>query len=506
MKHLVFLLLSILCLNTVFGQTTLPAFISDSLDIYVNRAMAKEQLPGLALCIVKDGRVVFMRGYGVKEHGKTGGVDENTLFMIGSNTKAFTSLAMAILQEEGMLTLNDQITKWLPEFKLENKLAGEQAIIRDVLSHRIGFRTFQGDFTYWKSNLTRSQVVEKMQFIKPAYPFRTIYGYCNAGFVVAGEIIPHASGKSWEDFLKERIFTPLNMNRTLALTKDMPGSENIAAAHDFMDYKITKVPYGLLDNLGPAGSICSSVSDMSKWVIMLLEKGMIDGRPVIPEKAIDQIWYPHAIVGVNGHPFNEQHFRLYGLGFNLNDYNGLRKISHTGAVTGFLSNVILMPEKRLGVVILTNSLQNSIYYSLGEEIIDAMLGLPYRNYAGIYEHYDAADRANKLKLEKQYRDSISMKLKTALPIDSYKGTYSNELYGKMQIVVENGELRMRFEHHPKLFAILEPISGNRFYASFNDTDFGREICTFTIENEAVKSAIVKVADFLEYTTYIFMKN
>src|ERR1043165_332407 len=177
----------------VFSQAdSIPSFIKDSLDTYVSRALTDWQIPGVAVCVIKNGKVVVMKGYGVKDWDTKDNVDENTLFMIGSNTKAFTATSLAILDAEKKLSLDDKVTKWIPEFKLDNKAAGEQAIIRDLLCHRIGFRTFQGDFTYWTSNLTRSEVIEKMAHIKAAYRFRTRWGYTNAAFLTAGEILSNA--------------------------------------------------------------------------------------------------------------------------------------------------------------------------------------------------------------------------------------------------------------------------------------------------------------------------
>src|SRR5947199_1351556 len=205
-----------------------------------------------------------MKGYGVRDYDTKEKVDENTLFMIGSNSKAFTATALAMLDADKKLSLDDRVTKWIPEFKLDNKAAGEQAIIRDLLCHRIGFRTFQGDFTYWTSNLTRKEVIEKMSHIKAAYEFRTKWGYTNAAFLTAGEIIPRVTGKSWEQFVKERIFDPLGMNRTLALSKDIPSATNAARAYTLVNDKLVLIPYGAIDNLAPAGSISSSVNDLSK--------------------------------------------------------------------------------------------------------------------------------------------------------------------------------------------------------------------------------------------------
>ncbi|RYE13935.1 MAG: class A beta-lactamase-related serine hydrolase, partial [Sphingobacteriaceae bacterium] len=269
-----------------FSQNLKRSFIKDSLDRYVMKALQEWNIPGVAVCIVKDGQVVVMKGYGVKQMNTKDSVDVNTLFMIGSNTKAFTATALAMLDNEKKLSLDDKVTKWIPEFKLDNKLAGEQAIIRDLLCHRLGFMTFQGDFTYWKSNLTRAEVIEKMGHIKAVYPFRTTWGYTNAAFLTAGQIIPKVTGIQWEEYMKQKIFDPLGMTRTLALSKDLPNATNKAIPHTIVDGKLITEPYPNLDNLAPAGAISTSVNDMSKWISMLLNNGTYMGKNIIPAKAI----------------------------------------------------------------------------------------------------------------------------------------------------------------------------------------------------------------------------
>ena len=336
--------------NPSFSQNTPRSFVKDSLDSYVVKALLSWNIPGVAVCIVKDGQVVVLKGYGVKQMNTSDSVDENTLFMIGSNTKAFTATALATLDYEKKLSLDDKVTKWLPEFKLDNKPAGEQAIIRDLLCHRLGFETFQGDFTYWKSNLTREEVIEKMGHIKAVYPFRTKWGYTNAAFLTAGQIIPKVTSLKWEDYIKQKIFDPLGMTRTLALSKDLPNATNKAVPHTIIDGKLITEPYPNIDNLAPAGTISTSVNDMSKWAIVLLNNGTYNGKEVIPAQAIEATRTPNSIMGNGGAIFNEGHFALYGLGFELQEYEGRKIVSHTGGVTGFVSSVTLIPKKNLALL------------------------------------------------------------------------------------------------------------------------------------------------------------
>ncbi len=494
------------CPITVAQTDTIPAFVKDSLDTYVKKALKDWEIPGLSVCIIKNGKVVLMKGFGVKEMGGNDPVDENTLFMIGSNTKAFTATALATLDAENKLSLDDKVTKWIPEFKLGNKAAGEQAIVRDLLCHRIGFQTFQGDFTYWTSNLTRKEVIEKMGRIKAMYPFRTKWGYTNAAFLTAGEIIPKVTGKQWEDYLKEKIFTPLGMNNTLALSRDFPLADNKAVPYTRENGKIIKIPYCSIDNLAPAGSIGSSVNDMSKWVMMQLNNGKYGDKEIIPAKAIQSIRYPNSIMGNGSTIYNKSNFTLYGLGLELQDYESRRVVSHTGGVNGFVSSVTMIPAEKLGIVILTNTDQNALYEALKWEILDAYLGLPYRNYSKVYLGFTNNQRSTEEKEQKKLSDSVALALKPSLPLTAYTGDYYNDVYGKMKVVTEENEMRMRFEHHPAMYAKLSSLGGNRFYCVFSDPEFGTAIFPFTVDNGKVKSVTVKVADFVEYTPYEFVKK
>ena len=482
------------------------SFIKDSIDVYVNRAMTNWRIPGVAVCIIKDNRIVLMKGYGVKELGIPEKVDENTLFMIGSNTKAFTATAMAMLQEQKKLSLDDKVSKYLPWFKLENKEAGDQVIIRDLLCHRLGFKTFQGDFTFYNSNLTREQVIGKLAQIKAAYPFRTKWGYTNAAFLTAGEIIPKADGKSWEAFIKDNIFAPLGMINTLALTADMPKSFNRTVPHTLIDERLSAVPYAQLDNLAPAGSISSSVNDMSKWVMALLNDGKVGPRQVIPQAAIAATRQPQDYVGSIRHLNGETNYELYGLGWFLQDYAGHRIVMHDGGVTGYVSSVTLVPQDHLGIVILTNTDANSFYDALRWEIMDAYFKLPYQDYSDKYLASFKANMAAEQKVDRKLRDSVMLNLQPAQPISAYIGRYHNELYGDMTISQGEGNvLEGRFEHHPKMFVKMQPVGGNRFYATFSDPIYGKTVFPFSTQGGRITGVRVKVADFVEQDPYEFKK-
>ncbi|NOW98316.1 serine hydrolase [Mucilaginibacter sp. SG564] len=482
-------------------------FIRDSLDLYISRALTNWRVPGIAVCIVKDNKIVLVKGYGIKELGLPNTVDINTLFMIGSNTKAFTATALAMLQANNKLSLDDKVTKYIPEFKLENKFAGQEATVRDLLCHRLGFQTFQGDFTFYNTNLTRAQVIEKLGELKATYPFRTKWGYTNAAFLTAGEIIPRVTNKPWEVYLKDAIFAPLGMTNTLALSKDLPKSLNRTVAHTLTDGRLAPIPYCQLDGLAPAGSISSSASDMGKWVLALLNNGKVGNRQVIPQAAIAATREPQDIVGSQYHLTGENNFELYGLGWFIQDYSNHRLVMHDGGVSGYLSSVTLSPQDNLGIVILTNTDQNQLYEALRWEILDVFFGRPYRDYSEAYLKNFKNHTATEQQTERKLRDTVALLLKPALPPASYLGKYTNSFYGSMTVTQgENSDLEIRFEHHPTMFAKLQPLGGNRFFVTFSDPVMGKAVFPFNVQNGRVTGVKVKVADFVERGAYEFKKE
>ncbi|HMI79744.1 MAG TPA: serine hydrolase [Ferruginibacter sp.] len=505
MKKLFLFSFIFLSLYSFAQNGSLPSFVKDSLDNYVTKALADWQIPGVAVCIVKNGKVVLMKGYGVREVNSNDKVDEHTLFMIGSNTKAFTATALAMLDANKKLSLDDKVQKWLPGFKLYDPWVAKEANIRDLLCHRLGFETFQGDFMYFDSDLTVAEVREKMGKLKPMYGFRSKWGYTNSAFLTAGEIIPKVTGKSWGDFVTDNIFKPLGMNNSLAMSKGISNANNKALAHTVVRGELRKIAYGNIDNMAPAGSISSSVNDMSKWVMAQLNNGKLDGKEIIPAAAIGQTRTPHSILGNGGHMFNKAHFMLYGLGWFLEEYTGKKIVAHTGGVNGFVTSVCLIPEEKLGIIVLTNTDANNFFEALRNEIQDAYLGLPYRNYSKVFLGYQQADEKEKEKELKAVKDSIAMDPKTELPLASYAGEYLHDIYGNMNIKIESGKLIMRFEHHPGRYGTLEPLGGNRFFCTYSDPLFGMKKLAFTVENKKVKSLTVRVADFVEFTTYDFKK-
>jgi len=498
----------ILCLSLFFNllySQQLPTFVKDSLEQYIERGMNDWRIPAVAVAIIKDGEIAYMKGHGSTQSEGGAPVDNNTLFMIGSNTKAFTALSLAILEQEEQLRLNDKVKKWMPEFELKNALASEEATIADMLCHRIGFETFQGDFTYWTSNLSREDVIQRMAVIDAPYGFRTRWGYCNAAFLTAGQVIPRATDMSWSEAIQQKILHPLNMDRTLMLSADLPEASNAARAHSIVDGQLVQVPYPMIDNLAPAGSMSSSINDMAAWMMAHLNNGKLGEEQAIPANAMQAIRRPYSIMGMDTRDAQETHFYLYGLGLTINDRDGKLVFGHTGGINGFLSSTLFVPEERLGIVVLTNTDQNGFYQALSDELLDAFLGLPYQNYSQksldwfINDQQQQKTRTDSLK---QVADNTEL----TLSAEHYTGTYENELYGTVEIKAGQAhDLDIHFSNHTGLIGHLDHLGEHEFLCTFSNPVFGVGKVPFKAEGNTIEGFTLQVADYVEITPYDFKK-
>jgi CubicO group peptidase (beta-lactamase class C family) len=504
MKRLFFLLLLSAPLLPATAQT--PAFIQDSLDSYITRSLKDWDLPGLSLVIVKDGKVVLMKGYGVKDVTTGQAVDENTLFMIASNTKLFTGTALAMLENSKKISLNDPIVKYFPTFRLYDSTTTRLATIRDLLSHRIGTKTFQGDFTFWNTTLGREEIMRKMRLLKPSLQFRQDYGYCNSCFLAAGEVIPKVTGRKWEDFVQDSIITPLQMNSTMALSTGIAQKPNVATPYTTsFTGVLTKVPYDDWNNLAPAASIVSNVSDLSHWLMMQLDSGRYAGKQVLPFSVLLKTRDINIVTGSRKSSIFPIHFRGYGLGLFAADYNGRAIYWHTGGAAGMLSNVCFVPEERLGIAILTNNDNQNFFEALRYQILDAYLGVPYVNRS---QQQLTAFRPE-MQAQATQLNAWKARIKNnkpSLPLSAYTGTYNNELYGRITITQQGNDLKVSFGIKPDLTATLSYMDSNEWLLQYSNIEYGVFPTRFTIDKGKVKSVSIKANDFVEYDPYEFVKS
>ena len=501
-----------IALSVVFMQvfftnccTAQPAFITDSLDSYIKSGMKQWQIPGLAIAVVKDGNVVLSKGYGFKETGKPDRVDENTLFMIASNTKSFTATALAQLNFEKRLSLDDKVTQWFPDFKMYDACVTNEITVRDLLCHRMGLQTFQGDFLNWNSNLTRKELINRFNLHKPVYSFRSQYGYCNLGYVTAGEIIPLVTDTSWDNYLRYHYFQPLNMTRTSTTASAMAAEKNAAKPYTLVDGKLIIVPYANVDNLGAAASINSSVKDMSNWLLMQLDSGMFDGNRVVPFRVLQQTRTSHTIVNQLNPSFPSTHFSTYGLGWELEDYVGRKIIHHSGGADGFVTSTCIVPEENLGIVVLTNTDANWFYDGLRKQIIDAYFDQPYRNLSDLYYNRFSANQTKTTIDLLAQKALVAKKNKLPLDINAFVGDFKNTVYGNSKINNEDGKLVMHFEHHPTLTGLLQYMGNNEFLCTYSIPTYGVKVLPFKLADGKLQSIQVKVSDFVDYMEYEFVR-
>lgn len=504
-----YLLMLALSGTILTAQAQQPAFIRQDIDQYIKTGLKQWQVPGLAIVIVKDGKVVYRKGFGVKDISKNDPVDENTLFFIASNSKLFTGTALAHLQYQQKLNLNDKITKYFPNYKLYDDLTTQQVTIRDMLTHRIGTKTFQGDFTFWNTSLSREQIMEKMRLLKPTGIFRQDYGYCNSCFLTAGQVIPKVTGGiSWEQYVTDSIVKPLAMNGTHVLSNGIRTKVSNMAVPYTTSFtgKLNRVPDDNWDNLGPAASIVSNVNDLTNWLLMQLDSGRFEGKRILPWQVLQATRDVQIITGSRKSSVFPIHFRGYGLGLNIADYNGRQIYWHTGGAAGMVSNVCFVPEENLGIAILTNNDNQSFFEALRYQVLDAYLGVPFTNRSTFYlKQFEPEEKAT--------LDSMAAwqaragKKSPPLHMESYTGKYSNELYGNITMAKNGNEaLELSFEHHPGLTGRLNYLSGNEWLITFNNIEYGIFKVKLNELPDGKKTFELKVNDFVEYDTYLFTKN
>ncbi len=484
---------------------TPASFINDSLDAYIERGMKQWQIPGLAIAIVKDGKVLLSKGYGVREAGKEAKVDENTLFIIASNSKLFTGTSLAKLEYENKLSLNDKITKFIPWFRLYDSNATRMANIRDMLCHRLGLKTFQGDFTFWDSNLPKDSIIWKMRHLKPVGEFRQDYGYCNSAFLVAGQVLEKVTGQSWESYVKDNFLSPLGMTNTYMNTAGLAGRNNVATPHNNLYTELKKIPFDNVDNLGPATSMVSNVKDLTKWLLCQLDSGRYQGRRVIPWNVIQNTRDINILTGSRRSPYYPTHFRGYGLGVFSTDYNGRQVYWHTGGAFGHVTNVCFIPEEKLGITILTNNDNNAFFEALRYQIMDAYLGVQYTDRNQFQWGFQVQSK-NSLDEELEKMNGRVKKNAPEIGWDAFTGDFYNTVYGKITISKGDNMLVCRFQHHPELIGYMEYMDNNEFRMTYSNVGYGIVTVPFSVNNGKVFAVEIKVNDFLESDAYLFARD
>lgn len=465
------------------------------IDAYVEKTRAEWDVPGMAVAIVKDDKVIFAKGYGVRELGKTDKVDENTLFAIASNSKAFTTASLAILVDEKKLNWDDKVSKYLPEFEMYDAYVTREITIRDLVSHRSGLDTFSGDLLWYETTYPTDEILRRVRFLKPTSSFRSQFGYQNLMFTAAGRIIEKVSGKTWGEFVRERILTPLGMTRTVTTIKDL--KDNFAMPHNESGGKLRVLHLGNVDGAAPAAGLESSVKDLANWMRLQLNRGNFEGKQIFTKERSAEMWSAVTPLGVNPFPAKEaptKLFSAYGLGWFLNDYRGRKMVNHTGGLDGMLSQTALLPEENLGVVVLTNS-EAGAYSTVANKVFDVFLDVtPKRDWSKERLERSKQAKTRDAEADKKIVDARVQNTKPSLSLANYAGTYGGEMYGDATVAEEDGKLVLRLLPSPNFVADLEHWHYDTFLIHWRPTvayNFPRGFVTFTID-KAGKPAELKI--------------
>ncbi|MEE9464099.1 MAG: serine hydrolase [Candidatus Neomarinimicrobiota bacterium] len=488
----------------VYGQ----ADPLEGLDQYIENALVEWRVPGLAVAVVSGDSVIYAKGFGVREVGRPEPVNKHTLFAIASNTKAFTTTALGMLVSQGKLSWDDKATKYLPDFQLHDAWATKELRIRDMLSHKAGYPTWGGDMLWWGSSFSRAEVLYRYRFQEPRDSFRYRYGYNNILFIAAGEMIPVITGRSWDDFITEEFFQPLGMTRSTTHVSDLPARGNVATPHMLEDGQVIPIPYRDQDNLAPAAAINSSVWEVSQWLRLQLRYGAYDGVQIVDSAAIRATRTPHTIKSFSVSSqllFPTTHFRLYGLGWNLQDYHGGLLVYHTGGMDGMLSASGFLPERDLGVVILTNFDDHRLYWALFWHIVDSFLDARERDWSAYYleEYLEEAreDQAAKAEREKTGKK----KSKPSRALKYYAGVYENNMMGKVTVSRQGKILSLKLESYEEGEATLTHWQNDTFTGDWREPTWLESPVTFTLDDDrkVVSLRFSVVPDFIDPLVYEF---
>lgn len=487
MKKLNFLVLLLIVFPLLVSSQTLDAKLKE-IDDYANRVIDTWSGAGMAIAIVKDDKTVFAKGYGVRELGKPGKVDENTIFEIASNSKAFTTASLAILVDEKKLGWNDKVSKYLPDFQMYDPWVTSELTIRDLVTHRVGLDTFSGDLLWFNTTYTADDMLKRVRYLKPVSSFRTRYGYQNLMFVAAGKVIEKVSGKPWNVFVKERIMDAVGMQRSVTSIKDLP--DNVARPHNESGGKLR----ALLPNPGGAGyegaygavGVNASVADLSRWIRLQLGRGTFEGKKIFSPEQSWNMWQPGMMMPIGeGASKNNptRHFNAAGMGWFLNDYHGRKIVNHSGGLDGMLSYTVLIPEDNVGFVVLTNS-EYPNFAIMMNKILDVMVGAPTRDFIG---EALARDKKNKDDEAKEIAEVDAARMpntKPSIALSGYAGTYTSQMYGDIVVSDEGDRLVMKMLPTPAYVADLEHWHLDTFRIKWRPSvgyNFPRGFVTFTID-------------------------
>lgn len=496
------ILVAFLCLTqspACFAAPQEPPAELAAMDAYTLKSMLDWRVPGLAIAVVKDDKVVWSRGFGLRRLGAPQAVDADTLFAIGSNTKAFTVAALGTLVESGKLGWDSRVADLLPGFQMYDPYVTREVTLRDLLSHRSG--TCGEDGVWYATDFDSQQIIQRLRYQRPAYGFRSQFCYSNSLYMTAGEAIPPLTGRSWSQYVQERFFVPLHMDSTDTSVEAVTQAGDAATPHAEVDGKVRPIDWYNADNLQPAGAINSSVREMAQWMRMLLSDGRYDGKQVLSSDIIHEMETPQMLIGGKDGEARflaglnpDSHFYAYGLGFFLQDYAGEKVVWHSGHIDGMSAGLGMVPSRHLGVVVLSNMDQSWLPMALVWHVVDSYTAKSQKDWSAAVlkavEPEYASGKADDAAMAKTYQAGAA-----PLPLSDYAGDYNNELYGDIQIRLDHGKLMLRTSK--RFIGEMKHWNHDTFQVTWNYAYLGKGYVTFGLDAKGAP----RTATLLGLATY-----
>ncbi len=471
---------------------------SAAIDSLVEKTLKTFDVPGIAVAVVKDGKIVHEKGYGVRSLNIKQKVDEHTLFGIASNSKAFTVAALGILMDEGKLKWDDKVRDFIPEFKMYSPYVTEEFTIRDLLTHRSGLGLGAGDLMFWpdSNSFAIKDVIHNLRYLKPVSGFRTKYDYDNLLYIVAGEVVKRASGMPWEEFIKTRILQPLGMTETAPSFSRLQNSSNVIDPHAPVDGKVKVIRRDWSEVANSAGGIYSNVHDICKWIIMQMNNGKYGDKldkKLFSEEVHEDMWTPQTIIPVRASPPYNTHFSSYGLGWGLSDVSGYKQATHTGGLAGIVTQVVLIPELKLGIIVFTNQQSGAAFYSISNTIKDSYLGVRGNDWIDFYKKRVTANEGNAKKIiDDIWKDINAQQKISAAKVNTidFTGTYNDPWFGDVLISMKNSKLWFDSKKSFLLTGEMFFYKGNTFIVKWNDRSFDADAYVmFDLDKDGKPSGI-----------------
>jgi CubicO group peptidase (beta-lactamase class C family) len=484
-----------------------------ALDTFAHKVMQTFDPPGMSVVVV-DGDTVTTHGYGVRKLGAPAAVDAHTIFPIGSNTKAFTAAALAILVDEGKLHWDDRLVDKLPGFRMYDPYASSEMTVTDLLVHRSGLGLGEGDLMIFPgTDRTRADVVHDIRFLKPAHSFRANYDYDNVLYIVAGQLVEAVSGQRWEDFVQQHILDPAGMHDTqVSIDTHVPDQASLHARNSTavrgvgQQSVLTTVLTG--STFAPAGALQVSAVDMGRWLRVQLRHGALDdGKRVFSEAASQALWTPHTLIPVRPVPaplaLTQAQFQAYALGLEVQDYRGHKIITHSGGVLGGISIVVIIPEKHAAFAVMLNSEDAGALLAMRAYLLDSLLGLPSLDWIAAYKQVLDGARAGAMEALRVRAAATHPERGPSLPLSGYTGVYRDPWYGTATITQakdNKGALSISFDRTPGLHGALEHVQYDTFRTHWAMPNVEDAYVTFalkpdgSIERISMK-AVSPAADF-----------